>query len=145
MSEDKTGGCLCGAVTITVRGKLGPVSYCHCSQCRRQTGLYYATTDAALSEVEISGREKIGAYRASPDAERAFCRDCGSALYWRGDGEARISLMAGLFPNPTPAATCREQRVTDLKQRRLRRPAARGSPTLGDRPDRWRRTLPTAS
>ena len=101
MNEDKTGGCLCGAVTITVRGKLGPVSYCHCSQCRRQTGLYYATTDAALSEVEISGREKIGAYRASPDAERAFCRDCGSALYWRGDGEARISLMAGLFPNPT--------------------------------------------
>lgn len=99
--QQKTGRCLCGAVTITVRGKLGPVSYCHCSQCRRQTGLYYATTDAVITDVEITGRDSIGTFRASADAERAFCGVCGSALYWKGDGESRISLMAGLFPNPT--------------------------------------------
>lgn len=99
--QDKTGRCLCGAVTIAVRGKLGPVSYCHCSQCRRQTGLYYATTDALITDVEITGRDSIGTFRASADAERAFCRLCGSALYWKGDGEGRISLLAGLFPNPT--------------------------------------------
>lgn len=99
--QQKTGRCLCGAVTITVRGKLGPVSYCHCSQCRRQTGLYYATTDAVITDVEITGRDSIGTFRASADAERAFCGVCGSALYWKGDGEGRISLMAGLFPNPT--------------------------------------------
>ncbi|KPF53969.1 GFA family protein [Rhizobium sp. AAP116] len=99
--QDKTGRCLCGAVTITVRGKLGPVSYCHCSQCRRQTGLYYATTDALITDVEITGRDSIWTFRASADAERAFCRQCGSALYWKGDGEGRISLLAGLFPNPT--------------------------------------------
>ena len=101
MTEDKTGRCLCGAVTITVRGELGLVSYCHCTQCRRQTGLYYATTDAVMSEVEIAGRDRIGAFRASPEAERAFCRDCGSPLYWKADGAARLSLMAGLFPNQT--------------------------------------------
>ncbi len=99
--EEKTGRCLCGAVVITVRGELGPVSYCHCSQCRRQTGLYYATTDAAVADVNISGSDKIGSFRASPDAQRAFCRDCGSPLYWKADGRARLSLMAGLFPNPT--------------------------------------------
>ena len=78
--QEKTGRCLCGAVTITVRGKLGPVSYCHCSQCRRQTGLYYATTDAVIIDVEITGRDSIGTFRASADAERAFCGVCGSAL-----------------------------------------------------------------
>ncbi|MBC2773217.1 GFA family protein [Rhizobium sp. AQ_MP] len=101
MNEEKTGRCLCGAVTITVRGKLGPVSFCHCSQCRRQTGLYYATTDAAVDDVVIDGRESIGTFRASPEAERAFCRDCGSPLYWKQDDGERISIMAGLFPNPT--------------------------------------------
>ena len=99
--EDKIGHCLCGAVTFKVRGKLGLVSYCHCSQCRRQTGLYYATTDTTVAAVEITGGDRIGSYRASSDAERAFCRDCGSALYWKADGAERISLMAGLFPNPT--------------------------------------------
>lgn len=101
MQKTHAGRCLCGGITITVSGKLGPVSYCHCSQCRRQTGLYYATTDASVNEVEITGRDRIGAFRASPEAERAFCRDCGSPLYWKADGKQTISLMAGLFDAPT--------------------------------------------
>ena len=101
MTEKLAGKCLCGAVTISVAGKLGSVSYCHCTQCRRQTGLYYATTSAPVAEVSIAGEEHISRYRASPDAERAFCAVCGSALYWKGHGEDTISLMAGLFDTPT--------------------------------------------
>jgi hypothetical protein len=101
MTEKTAGKCLCGAVTIAVAGKLGSVGYCHCTQCRRQTGLYYATTNALVADVAIHGEEHISRYRASPDAERAFCSVCGSALYWKGDGEATISLMAGLFDAPT--------------------------------------------
>ncbi len=101
MKDARTGRCLCGAVTITVKDRLGPVSYCHCSQCRRQTGLYYATTDARVDDVMMTGEDSIGRFRASADAERAFCRQCGSALYWKADGQSHFSLMAGLFPNPT--------------------------------------------
>ncbi len=54
-----------------------------------------------MNEVEITGRDRIGAFRASPEAERAFCRDCGSPLYWKADGKQTISLMAGLFDAPT--------------------------------------------
>lgn len=104
MTEKLTGKCLCGAVTISVSGKLGPVGYCHCTQCRRQTGLYYATSNALVADVAISGEEHISRYRASPGAERAFCSVCGSALYWNGDGEETISLMAGLFDTPTGLA-----------------------------------------
>jgi hypothetical protein len=99
--QEKMGRCLCGAIAIRVRGPLGPISYCHCSQCRRQTGLYFAATDADINDVDISGQQRIGTFRASPGAERAFCLDCGSPLYWKADGEQRMSLMAGLFPNPT--------------------------------------------
>ncbi|KPF43856.1 GFA family protein [Rhizobium sp. AAP43] len=95
------GRCLCEAVTVTVDCDLAPVSFCHCSQCRRQTGLYYATTSAPTSAVHISGEEHVSRYRSSPDAERGFCRHCGSALFWKADGEEIISLMAGLFDKPT--------------------------------------------
>lgn len=101
MSNHITGKCLCGAVTINVAGPLGSVSYCHCTQCRRQTGLYYAATNAPIDDVQIHGEEYVSRYRASPEAERAFCSVCGSALYWKADGEASISLMAGLFDTPT--------------------------------------------
>lgn len=101
MAGQHLGKCLCGAVTITVTGELGAVGYCHCSQCRRQTGLYYATTNASIGDVTISGEDHIARYRASPGADRAFCRICGSALFWKGDGEQSISLMAGLFDVPT--------------------------------------------
>lgn len=101
MTDAVSGRCLCGAVRITVKGPLGSVGYCHCTQCRRQTGLYYATTNAAVGDVSIDGEDNISRYRASPEAERAFCRVCGSALFWKGDGEASISLMAGLFDTPT--------------------------------------------
>lgn len=95
------GRCLCEAVTIVVKGPLQPVSFCHCSQCRRQTGLYYATTSAPVSAVSIGGEEHISRYRASPEAERGFCRNCGSALFWKADGEESMALMAGLFDLPT--------------------------------------------
>ncbi|UJW74009.1 GFA family protein [Rhizobium sp. SL42] len=101
MTEIHHGGCLCGAVSIAVRGALSPVSFCHCSQCRRQTGHFYATTDAAVDDVEILGAEAIAFYRSSPEAERGFCSKCGSALFWRADNSGRMSIMAGLFDTPT--------------------------------------------
>ncbi|EHS53114.1 glutathione-dependent formaldehyde-activating GFA [Rhizobium sp. PDO1-076] len=101
MTEIHHGGCLCGAVRITVRGGLSPVSFCHCSQCRRQTGHFYATTDAAVDDVSITGEEAISRYRSSPEAERGFCSKCGSALFWRADHSGRMSIMAGLFDMPT--------------------------------------------
>ncbi|PYB75265.1 GFA family protein [Rhizobium wuzhouense] len=104
MARNIFGKCLCGAVEVTVTGELGSVGYCHCSQCRRQTGLYYATTNVAVDDVTIAGEENISRYRASPGAERAFCRTCGSALFWKGDGEKTVSLMAGLFEAPTGLA-----------------------------------------
>lgn len=104
MTETHQGGCLCGAVRITVRGQLGSVGYCHCTQCRRQTGHFYATTDAAVDELDITGSESISLYRSSPEAERGFCSQCGSALFWRADNAKRISLMAGLFDAPTGIA-----------------------------------------
>lgn len=101
MQENHNGSCLCGAVRFTIRGPLGKVSFCHCSQCRKQTGLYYASTDVANDHVEVTGADNITWYRSSDSAERGFCRICGSALFWRGDGADQVSILAGAFDQPT--------------------------------------------
>jgi len=101
MAENRTGSCLCGAVHFKTSAQLRDVVACHCSQCRKQTGLYYAATNVDLVDLEVSGEGNVTWYRASPGARRGFCATCGSALFWQADGATYLSIMAGAFEQPT--------------------------------------------
>ena len=101
MTSLHKGSCLCGAVRFTASGPLRGVLYCHCSQCRKQTGHYYAATNVADDKLTVEGQEKITWYRASPFAKRGFCSVCGSALFWKHNEAAEISVMAGAFDQPS--------------------------------------------
>ena len=95
MSETYSGSCNCGKVTYKVEGPLRGVVACHCSQCRKQSGHYYAATSASDHDLTISGENNITWYEASDDARRGFCRHCGSALFWKANGEDKTSILAG--------------------------------------------------
>lgn len=101
MSETHSGHCLCGAVRFRTSGKLREVIACHCSQCRRQTGHFYAATNVQDDGLSVAGADSVTWYRASETASRGFCRTCGSALFWKGDGSDYTSIMAGAFDQPT--------------------------------------------
>ena len=101
MNETHTGACLCGAVRFTARGPLRGVVYCHCSQCRRQTGHHCAATNVRDEDLDVEGARNLTWYRASGTARRGFCATCGSALFWKGDGLGRTSIMAGSFDRPS--------------------------------------------
>ncbi len=96
-----TGQCACGNVRFRTLGPLRPVVYCHCSQCRRQTGHYLAATacpDAALTVVD--GAAHIRWYESSADAQRGFCGICGSGLFWKNRTKTYTSILAGVFDAP---------------------------------------------
>jgi hypothetical protein len=95
------GACLCGAVRFRTRGTLRGVVYCHCSQCRRQTGHFLAATSARDADIDIEGGESLTWYAASDEAKRGFCRLCGSLLFWKHNGLDSISIMAGAFDRPS--------------------------------------------
>ena len=101
MAESRSGGCLCGAVRYIVSGRPRGVVYCHCSQCRRQTGHYYAATTVPVADLSLTGEENLTWYRASDFARRGFCATCGSALFWLADEADTISVMAGSFDSPS--------------------------------------------
>ncbi len=100
-ADIRTGGCLCGAVRFRTEGPLREVVACHCGQCRRQTGLYYAATNVDNDRITVEGGEAIAWYRASDRARRGFCSRCGSALFWCEDGADTTSVLAGAFDQPT--------------------------------------------
>lgn len=108
------GGCLCGQARFVAKGPLRDVVFCHCSQCRKQTGLYYAATGLPRANLAITG--DVTWYRASDFAERGFCGRCGSALFWYRLGGENISVLAGAFDDPAVLAPgyhiCTEGRAT---------------------------------
>jgi hypothetical protein len=95
------GSCLCGAVRFEVEGELHPPDACHCSQCRKQSGHYWASTDAPRARVRIDGEAQLTWFRSSERVRRGFCRTCGSALFWEPIGAEKIAIAMGAFDDPT--------------------------------------------
>lgn len=95
------GRCLCGAVEFEVRGALRPVTYCHCTMCRRATGHFVAATECQRSDLHFISEQGLRWYQSSPTARRGFCGNCGSQLFWEADGRTGVSIMAGAFDLPT--------------------------------------------
>lgn len=98
MAGPLVGHCLCGAVTVTVRGDHDPrVGACHCRMCQRWSGGLFLCFNA--KEVEVEG--PVTRYRSSSFAERAFCATCGSHLWFNdieeGAEATEYELMPGLF------------------------------------------------
>ena len=104
MSETHTGRCSCGAVSFRAHGELRGVVYCHCSQCRRQTGHFLASTNVSDDKLEVSGAEKVTWFHSSGDAKRGFCSLCGSGLFWKHSKLDYTSILAGAFDKPSGLA-----------------------------------------
>ena len=86
------GRCLCESVRYRISGELGPLGYCHCSQCRRASGSAFgANADAKRAEFEwLAGEELVREYESSPDTFRAFCSRCGSPVYKRSNAKPDV-------------------------------------------------------
>lgn len=101
MTDIIEGACLCGRIRLRITGPLPAAVACHCTQCRRQSGHYWASTEVARDALAVEGAEHVGWYAASPDVRRGFCTGCGSFLFWDPLGKPTISVAMGALANPT--------------------------------------------
>lgn len=82
MSAVTTGSCNCGAVRFTCAEPLTDATACHCTQCRKQSGHYFAGANLPKAALQITGAENITWYRSSEKVRRGFCATCGAWLFW---------------------------------------------------------------
>jgi len=92
---------MCGAVKFEVDGALQPPDACHCVQCRKQSGHFFASSDVAKSALRIQGEDKITWYRSSERVRRGFCSVCGSSLFFDAIFKDWIGVAMGALDTPS--------------------------------------------
>jgi hypothetical protein len=97
-AERIEGWCLCGAVTVRATPLRRHVEACHCTMCRRWSGIAFVGVQCG-GEVEIDGEAHVVRYRSSEWAERGFCGTCGSSLFYHYLPLGTYGFTAGLFPD----------------------------------------------
>jgi len=103
--SSKIAQCLCGGIKIKVKGKLGKVINCHCSQCRKTHGNYAAYTCCPEENVTFISKKTLKWYQSSNIAKRGFCSICGASIFYKLLKSENISIAAGMFSNPTKLKT----------------------------------------
>ena len=92
-----TGRCLCGAVSFEVSCDRDHADACHCSQCRRWSGTFWASVNVPYASLRLtSGEGSVAWFRSSESVRRGFCKTCGSALFWHPDRHKEHSHMLGV-------------------------------------------------
>ena len=97
----QSGSCLCGSVSFHFDAQLSPPTVCHCGQCRKQSGHLWSSAEIPETALKFDGDSTLTWYRASASAKRGFCNTCGSFLFWKHDGEDKISIAMGSLTEPT--------------------------------------------
>ena len=99
MSEPTTavfaGSCLCGEVEFEYWAPSLWCAHCHCSLCRRAHGAALVTwVGVDKTRFNFIKQKGLKWYSSSEEAERGFCSNCGSSLFFRSrrwPGEIHIT------------------------------------------------------
>lgn len=89
------GHCLCGAVRFT-SPEAREIGACHCGYCRRWGGGPLLAVHCGTN-VAFEGADQITTYASSEWAERAFCKVCGSHLFYKLLATGEYFVPAGAF------------------------------------------------
>lgn len=97
------GTCLCGNVTVSVNDIENSFGACHCDTCKTWTGGPQLAIGCGQN-VEIKGEEHVALFDSSEWAQRAFCKTCGTHLFYKlkqtGDHRVLLGLVGkSISPN----------------------------------------------
>jgi hypothetical protein len=91
---------MCGGVRYEVSAPPEYAGYCHCTRCQRRTGSAAAVSARiAPGTFELtSGADLVAYYRPEQGFEKAFCSECGSALFSRNPADHdEVFVRMGTF------------------------------------------------
>jgi hypothetical protein len=96
-NKQTSGSCLCGVVEFSANLPSKWCAHCHCSMCRKTHGAGYVTW-IGFEQDQVwftHGEDQLNWFESSPGAQRGFCRQCGSSIFFRSErwtGELHIAV-----------------------------------------------------
>lgn len=107
---DRTGKCLCGAVTFTAKELSDEASACHCGMCRRWAGGPWI--GVFTKAIDFADEDAVTVAQTSAWAERGFCAKCGSSLFYRltaeGEHQGVTSVSLGALDDTSGVSLTKE-------------------------------------
>lgn len=101
-NSELVGACHCGKVRVSVPKSSAGLVACHCRDCQKLHGNFFALLATEQSLVTWEGEEHVQWYPSSEANERSFCKHCGSRLAKRPKQGTRVMISAGLFEGALP-------------------------------------------
>lgn len=104
-ARHNTAACLCGALSVTVRGEPKWIHACTCRDCQRRSGSAFTYTAFFADEAAtVAGEHR--SFRRIADSgrwhEAHFCAACGCTVFVRMEAlPGTIAVSAGCFADPT--------------------------------------------
>lgn len=95
-----SGGCQCGKVRYRYSGELMDPSICHCRMCQKAFGSWGGAFVVMMTDQLVWTRGKPSGFRSSTIVERGFCKDCGTPLYMKEDGDPHYEMAIGTLDDP---------------------------------------------
>lgn len=95
------GGCQCGAVRYSITGDSMLTAICHCTMCRRANAAPVVAW-AMFQDSQVAFESaKPHPYASSEDAQRGFCRNCGTQISFTASFlPGLIDITIGSFDDP---------------------------------------------
>ena len=99
--------CLCGGITLSYSGVIGPANYCHCDDCRRVNGsAFNIGVRVDRKDLKVTARSELKRYKyvsgSGNEIERCFCGTCGSPIFTLHPAKPDYAwVKAGIINNPS--------------------------------------------
>ena len=108
-----TGGCVCGGVRFEVSEAPKGAAWCHCTRCRRRTGVHASMSvhvpDGSFRVVQ--GEELITRFTPEGGFTKAFCSFCGGHLFSEAAPGRSVGVRLGAFDADPGVRPDRHQHV----------------------------------
>ena len=104
MTDELTGGCLCGAVRYTLKPGFRMKPYaCHCTDCQKRTGTAFSSHMGVMeNDLEVTGELDEAHFTQPSGAESLIvgCAKCRSRIYAKNSARPGFaSLRWGTLDN----------------------------------------------
>ena len=119
MTENFEASCLCGGITLTYSGAIGPANYCHCEDCRRANGsAFNLGVRVERKDLKVKATSELKGYKyvseSGKEIERCFCGTCGSPIFTLHPAIPDYAwVKAGIINDPTVVKPAHENWVKD--------------------------------
>ena len=119
MSGHFEASCLCGGITLSYSGIVGPANYCHCEDCRRANGsAFNIGVRVDLKDLQVKATTEMRRYKYiggnGREIIRCFCGTCGSPIFTLHPAKPEFAwVKAGIINQPEVVKPTHENWIKD--------------------------------